>query len=306
MNTVLALRGGLPPRRYGLWLLSGLAVIALLAAAVATTRVPPRPAGRVVLAPPAVPAVLNEADERAAQARIIEALRIMRAHAIAQRLAEADAVLASVQAGADPGAVAAWEARESDASPPLPPIDEAPALLPLPVPLAAIDEPPTALPLAELPPAEPPLPAIEEQPLPGALAELSAPLPNPVPAPAEEVLVAMALPRLLPERASVEPKTPVRVGVGVRVFIHHVARAAEADRLARLLPDGVVLAEIRTVRATPAAPDIRYFFADDRDAAERLAQALSRQTGSRVPARNFLHFRPLPQPGTLEIWLPQP
>jgi hypothetical protein len=297
MNTVLTLRGGAPSRRFFPWLMSGLAVLALLGAAVATTRVPPRPVGRVVLTPPALPEALTAADEQAAQARIAEALRVLRAHAVAQRLADADAVLAAVRSAADPVAVAAWESREATQTP-LAPIGEPPTPLPLPVAIAAIEEPPTPLPLAELPVADPPLAAIEEPPLPRALAQL--------PAPSDELVAALALPRLAPEPAPAAPKAPVPSAVGARVVIHHVARAAEADRVARLLPQGVVLAEIRSVRASPAAPDIRYFFAEDREAAERLAQALSRQAGARVPARNFSHFRPLPRPGTLELWLAQP
>jgi len=89
-----------------------------------------------------------------------------------------------------------------------------------------------------------------------------------------------------------------------RVFIHQPtsARDGVAEAVARRLGrHGVTVAAIRPVRATPSAPEIRYFHADDRAAALNLARQLGGQTWR---VRDFLSYAKPPRPGTLEIWLP--
>jgi len=250
-------------------LLAGLAGMLLAAAAVVATQVPPRPVGRTVLVQPPTPVPISRDEATAAQARIDLALGVLRGHAIAQRLAEADAVLAAVRAAADPEAVATWEAAKAAA-----------------MPFAVVEEPPPPMPHSEAPHRLDPV---------------------------EEVPPAVPLDAATPDTPGHQPADPVphdqqvRLAPGVtRLFIHHAARHADAHQIALALPDSLVLAEIRVVRATPARPDIRYFHAPDRAAAERLAGTVGRRLGPALPVRDFTHYRPLPQPGSIELWLAQP
>ena len=254
-------------------LLAGLAGMLLAAAAVVATQVPPRPAGRVVLAPSPAPVAMSAGEALAAQARITEALGVLRRHAIARRLAEADAVLAAVRAAADPEAVAAWEAAEAAPVQPQ-------------APLAMVEEPPPPMSLSEVPPR--PEPIADAPPV----------LPLDV--------SGAGQPADPPPDAT--PREPPKQGAAAitRLFIHHAARHADAQHLGLALPDGLVLAEIRAVRAAPARPDIRYFHAADRAAAERLAERLGQRLGPALPVRDFTRYRPLPQPGSIELWLAQP
>jgi hypothetical protein len=270
-------------------------------------------------AAPLDPPPMTPAEEAAARQRVAEALAVMQAHRIAQRLADADAALAATRAAADAAAAARW-----DQAAPLPAVEEPPIALPLaepPAPLAPVEESPAALALAE-PPAT--LPPVEEPPAVLALSAAPPPVTEP---PIEEgpgagvqadppaiadgleaplsLAIALPIPPLPPALAPAKLPPEVAPG-GTRAFIHHVARADAARQLAGALPDGIRLAEIRAVRASPAAPDVRYFFAEDRTAAAALAAAMAARHGTAFRVRAMGHFRPLPQPGTLEVWLPQP
>jgi hypothetical protein len=72
---------------------------------------------------------------------------------------------------------------------------------------------------------------------------------------------------------------------------------------------GYAVADIREVSYAIASPKVRYFFAADRSGAERLAlvarSVLASEGESRgtVPVQDYTHFRPLPTPGNVEIWL---
>jgi hypothetical protein len=99
----------------------------------------------------------------------------------------------------------------------------------------------------------------------------------------------------------------------IRVFIHHAADqrdGALAQRLAEYLRgQGFTVADIRSVDFGIAKPSVRYFFARDRAASQRLVEELGRFSAggaSRGPdhASDFTHFVPKPRPGSLEVWLP--
>jgi hypothetical protein len=64
--------------------------------------------------------------------------------------------------------------------------------------------------------------------------------------------------------------------------------------------------ELRTVGFTIATPRIRYFHADDAEAAAALAAFLAPPESGGGPwqVQDFTHFRPLPLTGTLEVFVP--
>jgi hypothetical protein len=98
-----------------------------------------------------------------------------------------------------------------------------------------------------------------------------------------------------------------------RVFIHHVADqrdGASAQQLAEYLRgQGFTVADTRSVDFGIGKPSVRYFFARDRAASQRLVEELGQfSTGgaSLAPDRasDFTHFVPKPRPGSVEVWLP--
>jgi hypothetical protein len=98
-----------------------------------------------------------------------------------------------------------------------------------------------------------------------------------------------------------------------RVFIHHVADqrdGASAQQLAEYLRgQGFTVADIRSVDFGITKPSVRYFFARDRAASQRLVEELGRFSAGRASlapdrASDFTHFVPKPRPGSLEVWLP--
>ena len=107
--------------------------------------------------------------------------------------------------------------------------------------------------------------------------------------------------------AASQTMTPV-----LRVFVHFSIRTSSGRRraieVARALEErGYVVADIREVAFAIAFPKVRYFFASDRPGAERLAWATSvvsqdEQRGG-VRVQDYTHFRPLPTPGNVEVWL---
>ena len=167
--------------------------------------------------------------------------------------------------------------------------------------LPLLDEPPGLLALAEPPELPADLPAVAAAQLPAAPLPLLDEPPDmldlPEPPLAEPALAALAdPPELLPQAAAATP----------RIVIHHPARTDAALRRAQALAATLPGAEIRAVRASPATPGVRFFFAADRDAAQALARVVRASAGAQVAVADFSHFRPLPRPGTLEIWLPHP
>ena len=61
--------------------------------------------------------------------------------------------------------------------------------------------------------------------------------------------------------------------------------------------------QTRMVADTPSSPVIRFFHPEDRERARRLAGALG-GAGQEWQIRDFGDFRPLPSPGTIEVWTP--
>lgn len=101
--------------------------------------------------------------------------------------------------------------------------------------------------------------------------------------------------------ASALPPSPS----AARIVIHHYARdAAAAARAlalqARLTSLPEVEVEIKPVTMLIAADNIRVFFESDRPKAHR---AIERLASGPIPIRNFSDYRPLPRPGTIELWL---
>ena len=99
----------------------------------------------------------------------------------------------------------------------------------------------------------------------------------------------------------------------IRVFIHHVADqrdGALAQRLADYLRgQGFTVADIRPVDFSIGKPSVRYFFARDRAASQRLVEELGRFSAGGASlgpdhASDFTHFVPKPRPGSVEVWLP--
>lgn len=96
----------------------------------------------------------------------------------------------------------------------------------------------------------------------------------------------------------------------LRIFIHYPEgepAAADADALyAALSGTGELpLVVLRDVGFTIASPRIRYFYGADAEAARALAAFLDAPDGTWA-LQDFSHIRPLPAPGTVEIYVPSP
>jgi hypothetical protein len=99
-----------------------------------------------------------------------------------------------------------------------------------------------------------------------------------------------------------------------RLVVHHAAADREAAALARQLAEqleraGLGAAEVAPVPFAIGTTSVRYFHAADRPDADRLVAAIrpllawNRRAAPSTPI-DFTDFRPLPRPGTIEIWLP--
>jgi hypothetical protein len=91
----------------------------------------------------------------------------------------------------------------------------------------------------------------------------------------------------------------------VRIVIHHLGADAAAEgrareMKARLAAQGSWDVEVRPVPAPVSTDDLRIFFEADRQVALQTRDLLAAGTFS---VRDFSHYRPLPRPGTIEIWL---
>ncbi len=96
-----------------------------------------------------------------------------------------------------------------------------------------------------------------------------------------------------------------------RVFVHYPqggGSEAMAERLADRVGDaGFADVNLRSVPFAVETGSVRYFYAADRVFAERLIEALGGAgDGTETTWRltDFTSYRPLPRPGTLEVWLP--
>ena len=148
----------------------------------------------------------------------------------------------------------------------------------------------------------------------------AAPAPAPLPEPAGGIPAPDATPPALaaapPEppaapAADGAPPTPVAdlpapPALPARVIIHFPA-SAEAEALAaRAALVGLGVAEVETVpvRFAIGASNVRYYHAEDRDGAGRVAEAIAGSLAGGEPAtRDFTDFRPPPLAGRVEIWI---
>jgi len=78
----------------------------------------------------------------------------------------------------------------------------------------------------------------------------------------------------------------------------------EAGRLAAALGTDAGSAQTRAVADVPRTAMIRYFFDEDKEAAQNVARTLGRASGMTWAVRDFTSYRPGPSPGTIEAWLP--
>lgn len=104
---------------------------------------------------------------------------------------------------------------------------------------------------------------------------------------------------------------PVAVAAGLRVFILYPdgagAEDAAGDLYAALSNSGEFpLVVLRDVDFAIETPRIRYFYSQDANAADALAGVLEPpgNSGDQWTVQDFTQFRPLPAPGTLEIFIP--
>ena len=99
---------------------------------------------------------------------------------------------------------------------------------------------------------------------------------------------------------------PAPPALPARVIIHFPA-SAEAEALAaRAALVGLGVAEVETVpvRFAIGRSNVRYYHAEDRDGAGRVAEAIAGSlAGGQPAARDFTDFRPPPLAGRVEIWL---
>jgi hypothetical protein len=121
-----------------------------------------------------------------------------------------------------------------------------------------------------------------------------------------------AKPHMASEASTADDRPALPAGE-IRIFIHHVAdqrEAASAQRLADYLRgQGFTVADIRPVDFSIGKPSVRYFFARDHAASQRLVEQLARFFEGRTSlapdqASDFTHFLPKPRPGNVEVWLP--
>jgi hypothetical protein len=118
-----------------------------------------------------------------------------------------------------------------------------------------------------------------------------------------------------PEFAAVEPEpSDVEItstvlpgdGAGPRIVVHVPATGREAfsSRLSGALRSIGGQVEIREVGIDSRVSRVRYFYPDDRAAAQAVRRAVAANAGDwNVDLSDFTHYRPLPRRGTIEVWL---
>jgi hypothetical protein len=90
-----------------------------------------------------------------------------------------------------------------------------------------------------------------------------------------------------------------------RIVIHHFGGDPAAGARARELKDLLAArtdftVEVRSVASPVSADNIRIFFEADRENAYAARELLA---AGPMPIRDFTDYRPLPRPGTIELWL---
>ncbi len=166
-----------------------------------------------------------------------------------------------------------------------------------------------------------------EQAMPASSPTAEAPVPPPsardlvgpplrAPEPPSDVLAPETLAPSAPTPVRPTPAAPRDAAVvpSARVVIHH-GGDAESREVAQRLADQLRRAnygtvEIRTVPFEIGSASVRFFHGEDRLAAQQLVNALGPflvWQGRAAPTApiDFTDYRPLPSPGSLEIWLPR-
>lgn len=111
---------------------------------------------------------------------------------------------------------------------------------------------------------------------------------------------------LVPPAAPRTAAPPTPAGSSPRVFIHAPPAALAAGRAiaGRLSRDGWTVAGVRPSPGPISRTTVRYFFAEDRQAAGRLlGDVRAVAGGGATTPQSFTTYRPLPSAGTLEVWL---
>ena len=154
-------------------------------------------------------------------------------------------------------------------------------------------------------PADPPPPPPTSLPLP-SLRQPSTLVPRrtALPALANHEPTAAPMAGLTMIERPIDPAPAAPTAVGPRVVVHVAGEAdPRLDQVLAALAQRPGRVDVRHVSETPNRPGIRYYYAEDEAAARQIAAALAtpRLTWA---VRSFTSFRPLPSPGTIEVWLP--
>lgn len=230
----------------------------------------------------------------------------------------ATSTLAAVSSAApELAAVSAAAPAAADVSAISPPLPDAPSLI------ASLADP---RPAATAPPAAPisaPTPAAagaSADPSPAAPANVPAPAAAPSPSadPAATPAIPagpVAEPRLFvpahrplprPQPAQATSPAPVLPGAdGAQVFVHAPSGVPETEvtaALAGLRAQGVTVAAPISIDFAISRSHARYYHAEDAGRAGVIAAALPAAEGP-AEARDFTDHAPLPDPGTVEVWI---
>jgi len=204
------------------------------------------------------------------------------------------------QPGAGAGAAVRPQAAIEPPSPPSAPATDGPP----PAVSTALAWPPEAVVTA---PAAPTL-ALAPLPQPGAGAAAGGAVRPQAAAepPSLPLTPAADTPPPAPVAADLQPAALPPTALPARVFIHFPASAGGEAQAARgaLLGLGVPDVEVVPVRFAIGSSNVRYYHAEDRDGAGRVAEAVAASlAGGRPDTRDFTDYRPPPLVGRVEIWL---
>ena len=178
-------------------------------------------------------------------------------------------------------------------------------------PLLAVDEPAPTPAMVE---PVPPPPVVEPAAPPPSSPPVAAPATPPLPSARERLGDPLAArePEIEPTPANRPATTPVVRGS--RIVVHYAAADRDSAEVAKRLAEQLQRAGFGAGEASPVSfrigsTSVRYFHAQDRGKADRLVAAVQpflSWNGRAAPSTpiDFTDLRPLPQPGTLEIWLP--
>lgn len=240
------------------------------------------------------------------------------------RAGRAPIVASLVVAGLGMGALALVLVPGGSSAPPAVPQIAGPVVEPV-AQVARAAATPAIAPVAPMPPAPielGPLPAqvpVADEPPPAMSAQVPetvvVPLPSRLPGgpnPRPRALGAPAPIAAAPAEASAAEPAAASSGLdlsGIRVFVHFppsVGATARAATVSALKAEGYPTVEPIRANASIDTTNVRYFHAEDAEAARQLAASL----GEGAVARDFTDLSPPPRRGRLEVWMqgaaPQP